>query len=1268
MSRHLYALLVGINTYDYSSGVSPLQGCVNDVKAIQDYLAGRVATDEMTFHPLVLTNQHATREAVIEGFRKHLCQAGAEDVAFFYYAGHGAQAAAPREFWPIEPDRMLETLVCYDSRTQGGWDIADKELAQLIAEVDAKQPHISIVLDCCHSGSGTRGEGEQEVATRHAPTDWRSRPIASFLVSPDQAAEKSTSRSLKPMSTGLNLPRGRHVVLSACRNIEEAKEYHGGDIPHGTFSYFLLESLQKATGNLTYRDLFKRTNALVRSRVTYQSPQMEATEVGDLDRPFLGGAIASAPSHFTASQDGEGNWNIDGGAIHGLVRPSGAETTLLALFPLGSSAEEIKQVTGAIAEAEVTQVWPQQSHLTITRGAENLTDVAYKAVILSLPLPRITVAMEGDETGLAIARQALNTAGPNSTPSLYISESGSPEAADFKLVAREGNFDVYRRGESTNLSKAPAAYSESSAEAVVRKLEHMSRWSSVASLASPANSRIQDAVQMQIFVGETQETAVEVSESQIRLAYRFNPTAGKWDPPFYWTKLINRSERQTLYCSLFDLTETYEVDALLEGSTTVTLRPGEEIWVWGGEKLYGRVPDAQWQQGITEVQDIFKLIACTAEFDPTLLEQGELGTPPPGETRSARQGNGTLNRLMKRVTTRKISRVPESEEVYDDWCSSQVTFTFVRPKEATAISEQASVSLGAGIMVQPHTELSATIKLTTAPQSTRAMGAQTLPPLLREMTGIEPINFTATRGADPGLSIVELSDVQNPEAVTPENPLLLTTDIPLNEDEYILPVAYDGEFFLPLGYGKTEAGQTQITLEKLTPPIAQGAVTTRSIKGSILIYFQKIATQRLGKNLSKQLGIEFDYPRLAIAEVQTGEVNYIQDLAEIKARVASAERIALYIHGIFGDTASMVPTIETAIADINGEAKPIGSLYDLVLSFDYENINTSIERNGLLLKKRLNAVGLGANHGKQLHIIAHSMGGLVSRSFIEQADGHEVVQHLIMLGTPNAGSPWPQVQAGLTAAVAFAINGLSLAFAPLKLLNIVLNRVETIDVSLDQMLPSSDFLAELASSSDPGVPYTIVAGDTSLIPNNEDTDLKQRLVKKLGKVVELPFGGQPNDIAVLVDSIANVPVGRNPEPKIIPAACNHLVYFTDLVGLTALTKAVIGTGITKERTTATTQSAQTSTDKTTALSIADDSETPKGGRTAKTNSDREINELSTTSVMVDSSDQPARKAGSKVMPWLIGLTLILIGGLLVVGLMQRSESVTPQQTSFEQIE
>jgi triacylglycerol esterase/lipase EstA (alpha/beta hydrolase family) len=38
------------------------------------------------------------------------------------------------------------------------------------------------------------------------------------------------------------------------------------------------------------------------------------------------------------------------------------------------------------------------------------------------------------------------------------------------------------------------------------------------------------------------------------------------------------------------------------------------------------------------------------------------------------------------------------------------------------------------------------------------------------------------------------------------------------------------------------------------------------------------------------------------------------------------------------------------------------------------------------------------------------MGGLISRWFIEREGGNQIVNHLIMLGTPNGGSPWARVE------------------------------------------------------------------------------------------------------------------------------------------------------------------------------------------------------------------------------------------------------------------
>jgi hypothetical protein len=92
MANNIYALLVGIDEYDPTSTqqVPSLKGCVNDIKAVEDYLRDRITKDgewklvEPTNQSWILTNEQATRQAVINGFLEHLCKADSEDVVLFY--------------------------------------------------------------------------------------------------------------------------------------------------------------------------------------------------------------------------------------------------------------------------------------------------------------------------------------------------------------------------------------------------------------------------------------------------------------------------------------------------------------------------------------------------------------------------------------------------------------------------------------------------------------------------------------------------------------------------------------------------------------------------------------------------------------------------------------------------------------------------------------------------------------------------------------------------------------------------------------------------------------------------------------------------------------------------------------------------------------------------------------------------------------------------------------------------------------------------------
>ena len=83
--------------------------------------------------------------------------------------------------------------------------------------------------------------------------------------------------------------------------------------------------------------------------------------------------------------------------------------------------------------------------------------------------------------------------------------------------------------------------------------------------------------------------------------------------------------------------------------------------------------------------------------------------------------------------------------------------------------------------------------------------------------------------------------------------------------------------------------------------------------------------------------------------------------------------------------------------------------YDLVLTFDYENLSSDIVEIATNLKTQLNNVGIVPEDGKHFDIIVHSLGGLVSRTMLETLGGHTFVDNLIMFGTPNGGSRFGKI-------------------------------------------------------------------------------------------------------------------------------------------------------------------------------------------------------------------------------------------------------------------
>ena len=649
VAGRLYALLVGIDAYP--PPIPALSGCVNDVTGFAEVLRERVGADALDL--VVLADGEATRSAVTTHLSDHLGRATAQDVAVFYFSGHGSQQATPEELWSIEPDRRNETLVCVDSRSPDSWDLADKELASLLHGISASGCHTLVVLDCCHSGDGTRNADE---VVRLAPPDPRSRPAATFV-----ALDGPTTAV---RGTGRWTPAGHHVLLAACRSSEKAKEVTAGGRRHGALSAALEAALLGFDGRPTYRDVLRIVTADVTSRVTDQHPQIETTDATELDRPFLGGAIPATPRPLTLSRLPDG-WSIDSGAVHGVPEPRGDDTTELAVYPLTG------ETSGSpLATASVTRVLPDRSLVRLTPELDE--SFIYRAVVTSIPLDPLLVGVVGDAVGTAALRRAADHADETLVDLVDVGRdgtvSGGTTVADLLVEATSEGFVITRPGVTRPL--VPVVGGEGREERTVLALERVARWLRLSALTNATTALAADAVRVEVDAG----TGAVGAGGTLTIAY-----AGS-DGPRFTVRLTNTTATP-LWAALLDLTETYGIftDAFPAGS--VALGPGESTSV----DLVGQVSDALWEAGTASLRDQLMVVTSTLEFDPRSLEQEELdvsAVPAAGTTRGADVApspRSNLERALGGTRTRRLGRSPEAAGVAD-WRTDSVFVVTVRPR------------------------------------------------------------------------------------------------------------------------------------------------------------------------------------------------------------------------------------------------------------------------------------------------------------------------------------------------------------------------------------------------------------------------------------------------------------------------------------------------------------------------------------------------------------------------------------------------------------
>ena len=1093
--RTLRALLVGIDAYE--APVSPLRGCVNDVRRVATWLAKRAAASGDSLALVSLVDREATRERVIETFRQHLGAATASDTVLFYYSGHGAQETALPEHLAVEPDGLNETLVLADSRRGGVFDLADKELAVLVAEVSATAGHVLVVLDCCHSGSGVRGVEESDgMRVRRAATDTRPRPPESYLAG---AAAIAPGRAVE--ADWLNLAGGRYVLLAACRSDQTAKEMRIGGVQRGAFSVGLERALDGIGGAPTYVDVERWVAAAVRNLSVEQDPVLEAPRSDDAHQPFLGGAAAPATPARTASHVAGLGWTLDAGMLHGIAPGTRDDATEVSLHPLGTLPVGPVLTTATVTEARAT------TSVLEVRDADVLDrEATYLAVVTRSGRALATVAVHGDGP---IADDVRARVLASKTLKLV------DDAAAHLVIEHDGTDHVVTRpGAPRPLASRVPVTDEAAVERVVATAEHIGWWIDLSLRDNPSPGLGPDDVEFSLRDRAGDELEVTGGIAEVRYVDDRKPEIA--------IRFHNASARD-LHCAVLGLTELYGVHCLTVGGSVLLKAGSHPAWVTNAENqpfIRTEVPEDQ-----ERTTDQLKLLVSTEPFDAQRLQQAEL--PPPTRTR----GPGTV--------ARGFDRGPAPVPAGRDWTTRSLLITTVRPGHWASVPSRprTEISLTPGVRLVAHPRLRARARLAALPTASREAEVSLVPPaLLDPGVDTQPFSFGATRSVGEELSVLEFEvDAGSAASVTEDEPLLLHVDQPLGPGDHVFAVASDGEDHLPLGRAVAAGGTTEIRLDRI-PGLT--AAATRSLGGSLKILFRKMVLRRLG--------FGYPYPLLSLVRLDGGP-SYLHDPDEVAAGVRDARRVLLVVHGIIGDTRGMAASLA---------ADPIRGQYDAVLALDYENIGTGVDETAADLAARVRDLHLDT--GQRIDVLAHSMGGLVSRWWIEREGGAAAVRRLVTCGTPHGGSPWPRVQDLATAGAGLVLNGLGPVGTAL---GVLVRGMEMVDKALDDMQPGSPILSRLAGSPAPsGVRYVAVTGDQPFGAAG-DTSRAGRIFRKLRTpqaALDLVFGRQPHDLAVSVASASAVGTSWPTRPTVVDADCSHLTYFSSVPGMEAVRSALSG--------------------------------------------------------------------------------------------------------------
>jgi hypothetical protein len=286
MSRK--ALLVGINNF---SNISGLNGCVNDTYNVRDILKNYFKFENSDIR--LLADNRATKPAILNRLNDMISTSIAGDLIIFHLSSHGSQIRDRNN--DELADNLDELFCCCDM----DWDdpgtfILDDDLVEIIGNLP-KNVNLEVLLDTCHSGTGTRGCSikKEEFPTRYRytppPPDIFARSEGDDLpVNKMFSSVKQVNENTKDVNDRLIVKMG-HILWAGCKSHQTSADAYIKGSYNGAFTYYFCKHIRDANGKITRPELLKRIRSSLKYEGYEQVVQMETNKAHYYKEVFSNG-------------------------------------------------------------------------------------------------------------------------------------------------------------------------------------------------------------------------------------------------------------------------------------------------------------------------------------------------------------------------------------------------------------------------------------------------------------------------------------------------------------------------------------------------------------------------------------------------------------------------------------------------------------------------------------------------------------------------------------------------------------------------------------------------------------------------------------------------------------------------------------------------------------------------------------------------------------------------------------------------------------------